>query len=49
MLNNDAISIDCLKAGEPLNPYWRHRYNQDRPHDALGGQSPVAFALAAVG
>lgn len=32
-----------------LTEDWRHRYNQDRPHDALGGQSTVAFALAVIG
>ena len=38
-----------LKEIRQLTENWRLRYNQDRPHDALSGQSPIAVALAAVG
>lgn len=45
----DLYLFRLLKEVRQLTDQWLHSYNQDRPHDALGGQTPMAFALAAVG
>ena len=44
----DLYLFQSLKEVRQLTEHWLHSYNQDRPHDALGGQTPIAFALAAV-
>jgi integrase len=44
----DLYLFQSLKEVRQLSEHWLHSYNQDRPHDALGGQTPIAFALAAV-
>lgn len=44
----DLYLFQSLKEVRRLTQQWISTYNQDRPHDALGSQSPAAFALAAV-
>jgi putative transposase len=43
----DLYLFQSLKEVRRLTHVWLHHYNQDRPHDALDGRPPVAFALAA--
>jgi putative transposase len=43
----DLYLFQSLKEVRRLTQEWISHYNQDRPHDALAGQPPVAFALAA--
>lgn len=35
-----------ITEGKVLYKDWRHHYNHDRPHSALGYQTPAAFAAA---
>ena len=44
----DLYLFQSLKEVRQLTEHWLHSYNQDRPHDALGGQTPIAFALTAI-
>jgi putative transposase len=43
----DLYLFQTLKEVRKLTQQWMSHYNQDRPHDALDGQTPTAFALAA--
>ena len=45
----DLYLFHSLKEVRQLTEDWRHWYNQDRPHDALGRQSSIGFALVTVG
>lgn len=41
----DAYAFDTIKEVRTLSAEWRHDYNQERPHKALGYLSPVLYAL----
>ena len=41
----DLYLFHSLQEVRQLTEEWLSRYNQDRPHEALDGLSPVAFAL----
>ena len=41
----DLYLFHSLQEVRQLTQEWLSRYNQDRPHEALGGLSPIAFAL----
>lgn len=43
----DATWFDSLDEAQCLADQWRHRYNEHRPHDALGGLSPLDFLAQA--
>jgi transposase InsO family protein len=37
-------SHDVIRVLEELVESWRMEYNTDRPHGALGGETPAAYA-----
>lgn len=39
----DATWFDSLQEAQVLADQWRHLYNEQRPHDALGGLTPLDF------
>jgi putative transposase len=39
----DATWFDSLQEAQDLADQWRHLYNEHRPHDALGGLTPLDF------
>ena len=41
----DLYLFHLLQEVRQLTEEWLSRYNQDRPHEALGKLSPIAFAL----
>lgn len=43
----DASWFDNLQEAQDLADQWRHLYNQHRPHDALGGLTPLDFLAQA--
>jgi putative transposase len=42
----DRYVFTRLHEGRRMTEDWRYRYNHQRPHRALGGLSPVAYAMA---
>lgn len=42
----DRFVFTSLDEVRRMTEDWRHRYNHQRPHRALGGLSPVQFAVA---
>lgn len=42
----DLYVCTSLHEARRMTEDWRHRYNHQRPHRALGGLSPVAYAMA---
>ena len=42
----DRYVFTSLHEVRRMTEDWRHRYNHQRPHRALGGLSPVAYAMA---
>jgi len=41
----DAYWFDDLQEVKRVTEMWRIKYNNERPHESLGNQSPVRFAL----
>lgn len=42
----DAYLFDTLEEVRSITDNWIHEYNAIRPHDALAGATPLAFAVA---
>lgn len=42
----DCYVFTSLNEVRRMTEDWRHRYNHERPHRALGGLSPVPYAMA---
>ncbi len=42
----DRYVFTSLREVRRMTEDWRHRYNHQRPHRALGGLPPVAYAMA---
>lgn len=43
----DATWFNSLQETQDLADQWRHLYNEHRPHDALGGLTPLDFLAQA--
>jgi len=44
----DAYLFDTVSEVREITEPWRYDYNHERPHAALAGLSPIAFAAAAL-
>ena len=42
----DCYVFTSLNEVRRMTEDWRHRYNHERPHRALGGLPPVPYAMA---
>ena len=42
----DRYIFNCMTEVRQMIEDWRHRYNNQRPHSALGGLPPAKYAMA---